>query len=257
MKYSISFLLGFFPLFLFSQYNILISESGSSADLDVQVGESISSADINVEIGERVSNEDLTVGFTRLKSKADVIITSSLEGSDISIRIKDSGNVDLSVDVSDKQSNEDIRIKIEKPDQADYLVYSREESLKIENLVVALLPIINSYLDYEFEEIPHWSDEGLELPITVIEPTVYCCPNRTLSIRSIDGQIMELSDGSRWFVPNNYAFISARWNILDDVTVMRSYSNNYRYSYGLYIISRRHSLFSSSDQRVVAVCIGN
>ena len=143
-----------------------------------------------------------------------------------------------------------MRIKIKTSGEVDFLVYSEVDSLDNQKLAVALLPIINAHLRYTLEDVPFWRKEGLLPSLTVVQPAVYCCPNRTRYIRSNDGQKLTLSDGSEWFISPSGTYLSGQWNIFDELVVRRTNS------VGQYVLSRRPSQWSGSRQRVGAFFMG-
>lgn len=248
MRYIIIILI-FFSSNIGAQYIVNLANSGFSSDLDVKIEEGILYADIDVELSESVLYEDFTIGFTTSIERADVVISNSSIYSDISIFLSESIYPDLTVDVSESQLYEDIGIEVKRSGYVDYLVFSADENLTREKLVAALLPIINAYLEYEFDEIPFWSKEnGIGEPEDEYKPTLYCCPAMDHWISSIQGRILKLEDGSLWVIYEQDAYESSLWLPIDDIIVEPTDI------YGHYFLHKYDDL-SDSYETVRAICV--
>ena len=235
----------------FSQYSVNLLTSGYSHDFSVKVGEDIMFSELSVKISENIIGEDFTVGFTNLKSKADVIIANTSSTSDLSILITNSAYADMTIKVSENIFYEDISIEIKSSGLVDYLIYNEDNFLSREKLVVALLPIINSHLDYKFDKIPYWSkNKGIGKPEDVLKPSIYCCPLLNHWIDSVEDGILHLEDGSIWLIYKEDIYNTLLWLPVDNIKIKPS-----EYP-GHYYLSKYNSI-SEIYETVRAICIKN
>jgi hypothetical protein len=239
----------FLPALVCAQYSVGFTSSTYAADLNVKAGQNIIYADLDVEISENVIYEDFTIGFTNSKHKADVVIGNSSSASDIQICISNSLYADIDINVSESQVYEDITIEIKTSGNVDYLVYNEDEFLSKEKLVVALLPIINSYLEYKFSKIPYWSPKkGLGNASDVLEPTLYCCPSLNHWIDEINDGVLTLEDDSMWIIYEDDQYTTMLWLPVDKIYIEPSST------YGHYYLSRINSL-TKKKETVRAICV--
>lgn len=155
MKILVTFLITIISANAFSQISFYVDESLSYPDISVKIGTSVSYPDIRVQIGENISYDDFTVGVTSNKSKADFVIVKSKNQADKTVRASENVSYpDIRIQASDNVSYPDVRIEIKKSGTVNYLVYTEKTFMSMNDLVIALLPVINKHLDYKFKDIP-------------------------------------------------------------------------------------------------------
>lgn len=155
MKVLLTFLITIISANTFSQISFYVDESLSYPDISVKIGTSVSNPDIRVQIGENISYNDFTVGVTRNKSKANFVIVKSKYQADKTVRASDNVSYpDIRIQASENVSYPDVRIEIKKSGTVDYLFYTEKAFMSMNDLVIALLPVINKHLNYKFKDIP-------------------------------------------------------------------------------------------------------
>ncbi|MEX0981342.1 MAG: hypothetical protein WD577_05450 [Bacteroidales bacterium] len=157
MRILITFLVTIFSVNAFTQISFYVDEDLSYPDISVKIGTNVSYPDIRVQIGENISYDDLTIGVTNSKSKADFVIVKSKYQADKTIRASDNVSYpDIRIQAGESVSYPDIRIEIKKTGTVNYLVYTEKAFMSMNDLVIALLPVINKHLDYKFKDIPKY-----------------------------------------------------------------------------------------------------
>lgn len=137
----------------YSQISFKVDDDISYSDFRVRVGDDVSHADIRIRIGSDISYEDFTVGITSNKNQANFIISES-NYTDYKIRAGDDvSHADLRIRAGDDVSYADLRIGIKKSGTVDYIVYTEKDFISLRDLVIALLPAINSHTDFEHDEL--------------------------------------------------------------------------------------------------------
>jgi len=112
-------------------------------DLEVKIGENVIVPDITIKIGKNVIIPDFSVGVTSKKSQAHFVITTSIIAD---YEIKAGPDVivpDLSIKAGSDVIVPDLTIKINTSGTVDWIVYTEKEFISINDLVIALLPVIN------------------------------------------------------------------------------------------------------------------
>ena len=234
-----------------SQYSVNTSGSSLGSDISVRVGENILYADLDIEIAENIIYEDFSIGFTTNRYLADVILTNSTYGADFTVNIKSTLYADLDIDISESQIYEDISIEIRSSGVVDYLIYNEGQFLSKEQLVVALLPIINAHLDYKFEDIPYWSNGGgIGEAENVLEPLNYCCPSLEHWVTDNDDGILTLDYSSKWLVYKDDQYISNLWLLTENISIKSTgvYGHYYLIKYNEYL---------DTSESIRAICVKN
>ena len=136
-----------------SQLTFFIDDDISYPDFRVRIGEDVSYPDIRIRIGSDVSFEDFTVGVTSNKSQAQFIVSES-RYSDYTVRAgEDVSYPDLSIKAGADVSYPDITIEIRSSGIVDYVVYTEKDFITLRDIVIALLPAINTETGFKFDEL--------------------------------------------------------------------------------------------------------
>jgi hypothetical protein len=148
---------------LSAQYFANLTSTSVYGDVTVSLSSS-AYADLSVEIAVGASYEDFTIGFTTDYKKADVIITNRVDGN-WEPSIISSAYADVTLRVEESMSYEDICIEIKESGFVDYLIFNDRPELSRGELVIALLPIINSELDEDdrLEDVPIHEPQGTSI----------------------------------------------------------------------------------------------
>lgn len=153
---KVFYVLSFFFLNLcasFGQTTFKISNKVPFADLAVSISEKVPFPDLKINFGSKVRFPDFSVAITSNKNEADYIITTT---SFPDYKIKTGKAVpfpDLSLKVAEDQAFPDLTIQLKKHGFADYLVYSEQDFISNEEIIVCLLPIISRYIKPENKKL--------------------------------------------------------------------------------------------------------
>ena len=103
--------------------------------------------------GGILSFEDFTVGVTSNKRQAQFIVSES-RYSDYTVRAgEDVSYPDLSIKAGADVSYPDITIEIRSSGIVDYVVYTEKDFITLRDIVIALLPAINTETGFKFDEL--------------------------------------------------------------------------------------------------------
>lgn len=134
----------------YGQTSFKIDKNIIAPDLSVEIGENIIAPDITIEIGENVIAADLSVGLTSDKRKANFVI---VKYSGATYEIEASLTVispDISIEAGANIMAPNLTVEIKEKGIVDYLVYTENEHISLNELVIYLLPAINKKLNYKY-----------------------------------------------------------------------------------------------------------
>lgn len=150
-------LLVFYVLSGSAQVSFRIDNGIAFPNLRVKISPDVSFPDISVSIGKDVAFEDFTVGVTSNRSMADFIISDS-PLSDITVNASETVPfADIVVRYGQQVPFTNVKVKIKEYGNADYLVYTERSAITLEEIVVAILPALNSAMDYKFDKLPSYA----------------------------------------------------------------------------------------------------
>ncbi len=150
-------LLVFYVLSGSAQVSFRIDNGIAFPNLRVKISPDVSFPDISVSIGKDIAFEDFTVGVTSNRSMADFIISDS-PLSDITVNASETVPfADIVVRYGQQVPFTNVKVKIKEYGEADYLVYTERSAITLEEIVVAILPALNSAMDYKFDKLPSYA----------------------------------------------------------------------------------------------------
>jgi len=150
----------FFSGFLSAQTVFYTSDKIPFPDLKVEIGENVSFPDVKISLGEDVPFADFTVGITDNEFNADFVITKWEGRADKKIKVSSRiPFADITIKIGADVSFPDLKIGIRKYGSVNYLVYSEKALLSKNDLIIALLPIINLHMDHKFDKVLQLSEK--------------------------------------------------------------------------------------------------
>ncbi len=138
-----------------AQTKFYIDEYVAFPDLKIKIGEETTLSDVKIKIGEDITFEDFTVKVTNKESEAHFIVVDSKFKADKTIKASENETLpDIRIKVGEGVTFPDVSIKIKASGKADYLVFSEKKDISTNEIVLAILPVINNKIDNKLEGIP-------------------------------------------------------------------------------------------------------
>ena len=156
------FTLAILLLFQFSLsgqiYSAKVAKDVWSPDVRIKISKDTYYQDITIQIGSSVLFPDISVGLTDSRNNADFIITDSY--GDVNIQYDDdTWSPDFSIKFGEDFYNPDFKIKWVKSGTVNYLIYADQDFLTPQEIICALLPLINAKMEYKFDALNEAFDE--------------------------------------------------------------------------------------------------
>lgn len=139
-------------------YSAKVDKDVWSPDVRVQISKDLFYPDVTIQFGSSILYPDISVGLTDSRYNADFVITNSF--SDVNIQYDDDiWSPDFRVKYGDNLYYPDFRIKWVKSGTVNYLIYSDQDFLTPEEVICALLPVINAKMEFQFDALNEAFDE--------------------------------------------------------------------------------------------------
>lgn len=133
-------------------YTAKVDKDMWSPDVRVQISKDLFNPDVTIQFGSSIPNPDISIGLTDNRYNADFVITDSYV--DVNIQYDDDiWSPDFSIKYGDNFYYPDFSIKWVKSGTVNYLIYTNQDFLTPEEIICALLPMINAKMEFQFDAL--------------------------------------------------------------------------------------------------------